>query len=52
VIIYKVKLSNLKFIKRKGREDPFLSIKDKFKRDLRVNNKKTTWVFIYKHSQN
>ena len=40
VVVYRIKLNNLKFIKRREREDPFLNIGDKFKRDLRVNNKK------------
>ena len=40
MIVYRIKLNNLKFIKRKEREGPFLSIGNKFKRDLRVNNKK------------
>lgn len=51
-VVYRIKLSNLKFIKRRGREDPFLSIGDRFKRDLRVDNKKTTWGFTRKHGQN
>jgi len=39
-VVYKAKLSNLRLVKRRKREDPFLSVKNRFKRYLKAYYKK------------